>query len=237
MSTQIYAEATAARPIGSAESPSDESRQFAASLKAWRLSRGLTQDELADKSGVSKASISMAERAFSKHPPKDVTQTKLATALDLTLDELRQMPSGFESLDRMVTTQGTARGGHPIPPDRLNTRELPSLIFPSKWILGATDHPGDLSYYAVSDAAMQPTIKVGDIAVLEPHTDPAPGLFLVGHRQGGNIEPIGIRRVTPTPTGKTRMSCDNERFDRTSAAGEIAILAKVLFIVRAIEPE
>lgn len=225
------------------EKPSSESEMFAASLRAWRLSRGLTQDELAVVAGVSKSSISMAERAFHYHPPKEITQSRLAQALGISLQELRMLPTGFDGRDRQmlapVSMTETGRGVQRIAASKLNAKEMDGISLPAKWVLGSTDEPADLSYLIVTDAAMQPTIRMGDVAVLEPFDSTAPGIYLVGARDSTGITPIGIRRVTPTSSGNVRLSCDNERFDRTpsNATGKIVLLSKVLFVVRAIDPE
>ncbi len=51
-------------------------------LKAWRNCARLTQTQLSDYSGVSKATISMVER--DQHPPTHATMEKLASALSLS---------------------------------------------------------------------------------------------------------------------------------------------------------
>lgn len=217
--------------------PSAESKAFAATLRAWRLARGLTQDQLAEQANVSKSSISMAERAFHSMPPKEITQSKLAAALGITLSDLRNMPSGFGS---PVGRDGIAQKGViVIKPSAHNAREMSDLILPSKWILGASYNPEDLAYFMVNDSSMQPTLKVGDIAIVESFVTASPGLYLVGICSDNTICQAGIRRVTPTLTGKVRVSCDNERFDRTTTqpSGENSIIGRVILVIKASEPE
>lgn len=60
-------------------------------VKQARLDRGLTQDELAESSGVSQAAISHLER--SNGDPKIGTMRALADALGVTLDELVPSPT------------------------------------------------------------------------------------------------------------------------------------------------
>lgn len=226
--------------------PTAESLAFAATLRAWRLHRGITQDDLAERSGVSKSSISMAERAFHHHPPKEITQSRIATALGITVQQLRTMPpkQSFGEEAAAPTPVVAPRAPEPgrgvtyIAPSKHNAREVDGLQLPSKWVLGATDDPAPLTYFTVTDTAMQPTIRVGDVAILEPCDTTAPGIYLVGERDHEGLVAIGIRRVTPTTNGKVRISCDNERFDRAQASpGELSVLAKVLFIVRTISPD
>lgn len=205
----------------------------------------MTQDELAAQSGVSKSSISQAERAFHQHPPKEITQSHLARALQITLAELRLPPpprKPIETLaDRGLTLESlsNSKGTMPIMSSEFSARDMGNLRLPTKWILGATDVPENVRYYVVTDSAMQPTIKPGDVAMLESYDTIAPGLYLVGERVGDETNTLGIRRVMPTTFGKVRVSCDNERFDRTNTAsnGEIVVIAKVLLVVRAFEPE
>lgn len=223
------------------DKPTKESKMFAASLRAWRLYKCLTQDELAEKAGVSKSSISMAERAFGHYPPKEITQVKLATALGISANDLQQMPptSGVSMLLPTKPPQEVGRAVQRVNPSAFNTKEMGAMVLPSKWILGSTDTPGDLTFLVVNDAVMQPTIKVGDVAILEPVGTVAPGLYLIGRREKTGVVPIGIRRVTSATTGKPVIACDNERYDQAvdDEASAIAVLSKVAFIIRAIEPE
>lgn len=220
----------------------EQSTEFAATLRAWRLARGMTQDQLAEVSGVSKSSISMAERAFHRLPPKEITQTKLAKALGITLRELREMPSGFETTMSILQPPAPTeqrKGVLPVESSQHNERDMSALHLPSKWVLGATDIPGELSYFVINDASMQPTLKPGDIAIIEPSSALTAGLLLVGRRDGEAVSQVGVRRVIPTQSDKVRIACDNERFDRTTVQTEdqTAVLGRVLFVVRAVELE
>lgn len=204
------------------------------------MEKSITQDDLAAKARVSKSTISQAERACHRYPPKDIIQSRLATALGISLAEFRAGPK--DNIGENVATESAltrdienCRSVHYVAPSEYNQGDIAGIQLPTKWIRGATDEPDSLTYVVVSDTAMQPTVKVGDIAMLEPFTSIAPGLYLVGERHGDSLSVLGIRRVMPTPTGKTRFSCDNERF--SSEHGELTILAKVLFIVQVVVPE
>jgi transcriptional regulator with XRE-family HTH domain len=59
---------------------------LALALKQFRTRHGLTQDELAERSGVSARSISDLERGISKLPHKD-TIVRIAATLDLSPEE------------------------------------------------------------------------------------------------------------------------------------------------------
>ncbi|HEV2405068.1 MAG TPA: helix-turn-helix domain-containing protein, partial [Ktedonobacterales bacterium] len=62
--------------------PSD----FAALLRRFRLARGLSQEELAARAGVSVTSVSYLERGLTRLPHKDTLQLLIA-ALELAPDE------------------------------------------------------------------------------------------------------------------------------------------------------
>lgn len=69
-------------------------------LEAWRKKRGLSQEELAEKSGVSTAQISLIENAKSGGSPE--TLEKLADALDIEVGELFDVnPDGDGSIYRV----------------------------------------------------------------------------------------------------------------------------------------
>ena len=55
-------------------------------LRAWRVWRGLSQQELADKAGISKTTIVQLEHG--RAVPHFVTVAKLASALGLTREQL-----------------------------------------------------------------------------------------------------------------------------------------------------
>lgn len=61
--------------------------EFKNNLKAYRLKRKMTQDELAEKSGVSRTTIVAIERGDAKVTKTD-TLIKLATALNYSVKEI-----------------------------------------------------------------------------------------------------------------------------------------------------
>lgn len=66
------------------------SQSFAVMLKQLRTAHGMTQEELAERSGASVRSISDLERGISRFPRKDTVQL-LADALQLSPDESAQL--------------------------------------------------------------------------------------------------------------------------------------------------
>ena len=64
-------------------------------LRAWRLHRGLTQRELALRSGLTQAQISSLEHL--DHAPAIKTLERLAKGLGLSAQDLFQPPFGFNA--------------------------------------------------------------------------------------------------------------------------------------------
>lgn len=56
-------------------------------IKAWRLHLGLTQKEVAQKTGISQAALSQMERTENKR--RTATLAKLADAMKLSIEQLR----------------------------------------------------------------------------------------------------------------------------------------------------
>ena len=222
-------------------SDKEEALEFARALRAWRIHRGLTQDDLVELSGVSKSSISMAERAGNKIPPKVVTIKKLATALGLTVAELMKQPGGEADARRAISafvSDSSGRLTTRIPAIESSADLLDYIDLPSKWVSGISDSSGKLSCVMVSNQTMYPTLQTGDVAILEPAKTIEPGIYLVASI---NVDhPLGIRRIAPLQNGGIRVTCDNERFsgsDCVLAISEIKILAKVALVTRCVIPE
>ncbi len=66
------------------------SQSFAVLLKQLRAARGMTQEELAERSGTSVRSISDLERGISRFPHKNTVQL-LVDALQLAPQEAEQL--------------------------------------------------------------------------------------------------------------------------------------------------
>jgi transcriptional regulator with XRE-family HTH domain len=198
---------------------------------------------LAEKSGVSKSTISMAERAVHTTPPKELVQSRLARGLGITLEALRNsMPAGNSKHDQTESASDSApgRGVLPVRQSKPTPREMDDIVLPATWINSTTDNPQELRYYMVSDMAMQPTLRTGDVVITGPIHETAPGLYLVGQRADyDSLLATGVRRIIPAGNGKLSMSCDSELFDRTQMVidNETILLARVLSVIRKIEPE
>lgn len=74
--------------------PSPKSRLLLPYLRAWRLHKLLTQDELAKAAGVGQATVPRAE---SNNPVNAITAARLARALAVTVRQLEsEDPEGGE---------------------------------------------------------------------------------------------------------------------------------------------
>ena len=105
------------------------SAALGARVKKLRRARGLTLDELAGRSGVSRAMISKLERG--EKNPTLVVAAKLAEGLDLTLSQL----AGVEP----------RRGAVVVPRDRRPTMRDPETGF-QRQILSPTFSGGDIEF-------------------------------------------------------------------------------------------
>lgn len=65
-------------------------------LREWRQHLGITQQELAAKSGVAWATIKRLEHRENPDQAQPATRRKLAEALGITPVDLIGMPPGFE---------------------------------------------------------------------------------------------------------------------------------------------
>ena len=80
-------------------------------LKARRMELGLTQDDLAEKSNVSKNTISAYERNASRATPSSAKA--LAEALDMELVDLFEYPAAVEEVDEVEVEEATSRVANP----------------------------------------------------------------------------------------------------------------------------
>jgi transcriptional regulator with XRE-family HTH domain len=78
-------------------------------LNRWRRIRGLTQEELRDRSGVPVRTIGRIERNEVRTPPKLPTLVNLARALDIDVTELLE--------ERWLAWNPTPRYPAPPPPN------------------------------------------------------------------------------------------------------------------------
>lgn len=89
---------------------------FAIVLRRYRTARGLTQDELAERAGISARSVSDLERGISRSPHRD-TLALLAQALELTSEE-------------SAIFMGTARVARVTPESETPPDDLPEPLNP-----------------------------------------------------------------------------------------------------------
>jgi predicted ATPase/DNA-binding XRE family transcriptional regulator len=112
--------------------PAMDAPDFAGLLRRYRRRRGLTQEELAERAGISAASVSLLERGLT-HAPQKATVQMLSAALALSPEEAARfvtMARGSrrsderESVEDSFTLAGAAGDGHlPVPLTALIGRE------------------------------------------------------------------------------------------------------------------
>ena len=133
-----------------------------ASLKRLRLAAGLTQEELAERAGISARTVSDTERGLRALLHHD-TARRLASALDLG-DEQRR---GFEALARgarLSPTNVTPVGGLESP-GPIRTYELPAMPARTVTFL-LTDIEGSTRLWAAAPNAMRKAIRRHDDILL-----------------------------------------------------------------------
>ncbi len=89
------------------------SQNFAVMLKQLRTAHGMTQEELAERSGASVRSISDLERGISRFPRKDTVQL-LADALQLSPDESAQLFALARASKSLPSSLDSPEGGLPL---------------------------------------------------------------------------------------------------------------------------
>ena len=99
---------------------------FAGLLRRYRRRNRLTQEELAERAGLSAASVSLLERGITLAPQR-ATVSMLSDALALTPDEaiafLAQARGRVGDDDSHGCRRGSSRGNLPFPADRVDWRE------------------------------------------------------------------------------------------------------------------
>src|SRR5215208_6329511 len=91
-----------------------ERGSFARRLRRLRMAAGLTQQELADRAGVSVRAVSDLEREINQRPRRD-TAAMLADGLQLPGAERDAFLAAAQPRPRVAATSGGA--GRPQPPD------------------------------------------------------------------------------------------------------------------------
>ncbi len=169
------------RPVMEA---ADVIARVAASLRAVRRARALSQHDLADLAGVTASAISQAERA--ERGLSLATLARLSTALGITVDDLLhgEEPEPYRIGRRTIDRAGAAPTTVPLLPDaaglridlvRLRPREAggPQDIVASE--PGAPGQsPGSRGIVAVSEGLVQvlvagqaPSIRAGEVLVAD----------------------------------------------------------------------
>lgn len=84
---------------------------LAANIRRLRRERGLSQEELAHRSGIDRSYVGQIERA--RHKATVVTLGKVAKALAVLPGDLLVLPSGHPYLSELATAQHSDDGAKP----------------------------------------------------------------------------------------------------------------------------
>src|SRR5215471_10856722 len=92
--------------------PEQAAESFGALLRAYRARRGLSQDDLADRTGLSVAAISAMERGLTRWPYRD-TISRLAEAMHLPATERDALAAAGQRPIRIrsISSSATSTGG------------------------------------------------------------------------------------------------------------------------------
>jgi repressor LexA len=132
-------------------------------IKELRETAGLTQAELAVRSGLTRAHISRIEIGYIQDPKEDVLQ-KLAAALDLTLADLRRKLYGLDLPETNRLPQPTRHpiykdfpfhAGSPVRPVDYFYRNRPDKA------------PKNVEGYIVHGNSQEPTNQEGDVIIVD----------------------------------------------------------------------
>jgi predicted ATPase/DNA-binding XRE family transcriptional regulator len=177
--------------------------QFADLLRRYRRRSGLTQEELAERAGLSPSAVSQLERGLTQAPHKDTVQL-LTAALDLPADDAALLARAARRL--------RAYAGDNAPTAPVGSPAAPPLAAPSAH---APSHPG-----AIASSAM-PSYR------LAPPLTPLLGRE---HDEAGAVHVLAQERVRlltltgPAGVGKTRLALQVAATLREQHGFELALV-------------
>lgn len=219
----------------------EEAIRIGKCIKLWRISRGMTQLELAVSAGVSKSTLSQIERVSNDAPPKPVTLGRLAKALNISMSLLLDEPM-VDNAKTSIDCVTQAETHDVVRIDRINRddddlccevdgQSPRYIVVPSTWI----NDTENLRQVIVPDSSMAPSgLRKGDVAIIRLTTSPSPGVWALC-MDGMQM----IRRVVPLTSDCLRISCDNERYGApvVVARDTVRLIAKVAYTVRCEIPD
>ena len=154
---------------------------IAMKIKKCRENAGLTQEELADKLGVTRPAIGRWESGATK--PRTTNLNMLAAALNVTVSDLmgEDAPTIVGSSS---TLQKVAGGG-----SSMNTPvEVPSWVA-ERWPRG---------FFVAADAALSRRYPAGDLLLVDPDTEPENGRCGLFEVEGERVARVALRGASTT---------------------------------------
>ncbi len=181
--------------------------EFANLLRRYRRRNGLTQEELAERAGLSLATVSLLERGLTRVPHKDTVQL-LITALELAPDDAGILSyAARRALSIAVDTATSVPASEPAPP-----------------AISATSAPAEA--HVLSLPSVQPTLIVPSYRLSPPLTP------LLGreHEEANIVHVLTQERVRlltlmgPAGVGKTRLALQVAATLRDQHSFELALV-------------
>ena len=198
---------------------------FADKIKVIRKTKNLTMQELADKIGVSKGTISLWESG--KNTPPQTTISLIDKLFSEEISPIDQ-PKDFVLIPQVKGEIGA--GNRLIPDDVIEIR----VTFRRDWIQQKGD-PRNMSFIKVRGDSMEPTLMSGDLILVDHgrnYIDPQGGLYAIAI--DGKIAVKRIQIILPSKT--FRIISDNKKYDVMEVdEGQIIINGKVIWFGRDLE--
>lgn len=153
-------------------------------LKKWRDARGMSREDLAEKLGVSLASISRIESG-QQQPREDLLKKILVV--------FQMKPADFYGEFSNVSPAEIGAVRVPVldyaQAGLFSGADLSSRIeeFSAEVILTNGDHSGMAYALVIKGDSMLPLFKEGDMVLIDPAVTPGPGDYVVAKEKGGEV--------------------------------------------------
>lgn len=176
-------------------------------LREWRLAKGLTQPELAQRTGTIKSEISRLEKGSRRMTIE--WMNKFAKTMGITVEDLLTLPPmGFGAVPPAQSLQ--------------ETEEFLSTPMGDVTVGVKKDHHQLLT---VTGDDWQGTFVPGDVLIYDTTKTgtTVPGLFVI------KIDnELIVRRVTPAESGPPMLTCSNTSYPPMTLKGDFNVAGRVV---------
>lgn len=176
-------------------------------LREWRLAKGLTQPELAKRTGTVKSEVSRLEKGARRMTVD--WMNKFATAMGVSVEDLMTLPPmGFGAVSPPPEPSSDAGGVY-------SPFALGDITFGIK--------SGVHQVVTISGDDWSGTFSPGDVLIYDTskRSTTVPGLFAI--KLDGEVI---VRRVTPTNDG-IQLTCANKEYPAMSM-GDLSVAGRVI---------